>query len=166
MHARGRSTKFLTCSFKSCTVASKQCLTKHPKNTASIPGNGGVNGVLGALVVTICIYRLSSFICIYASAANIQELVAMAARRVASALIHGSDLHGVVWRPNVSDKADVLPMINWSKDTATAVAVVENAQNPQGDIDAGFKATARRMGACADRWVGGYCCPIMRSPVY
>jgi len=54
-----------------------------------------------------------------------------------------SNWHDVSWGTKGSDKADVLPSAQTKKDGGK-VAVIEEIDKPQADIDAQFEATVRR----------------------
>jgi chitin synthase len=55
-----------------------------------------------------------------------------------------SNWHDVSWGTKGSDKADVLPSAQMKKDEKGKVAVVEEIDKPQADIDSQFEATVKR----------------------
>jgi len=55
-----------------------------------------------------------------------------------------SNWHDVSWGTKGSDKADVLPSAQMKKDEKGKVAVVEEVDKPQADIDSQFEATVKR----------------------
>jgi len=55
-----------------------------------------------------------------------------------------SNWHDVSWGTKGSDKADVLPSAQSKKDEKGKMAVIEEVDKPQADIDSQFEATVRR----------------------
>ncbi|KZO91398.1 glycosyltransferase family 2 protein [Calocera viscosa TUFC12733] len=113
-----------------------------------ITGNGGANGLLlAALVATFGIYLFSSLLYLdpwhMLNSFPQYMLIAPSFTNVLNVYAF-CNLHDVSWGTKGSDKADVLPAINSTKDKATATAVVEDVQKPQEDIDAAFKETVTR----------------------
>ena len=55
-----------------------------------------------------------------------------------------SNWHDVSWGTKGSDKADVLPSANTSKDKDSKATVIEEPDKPQADIDSQFEVTVKR----------------------
>jgi chitin synthase len=117
------------------------------KFISSFFGSSGPGIVIIALAATFGLYFIASFMYLdpwHMFTSFFQYLLIMPSFINILMIYAFSNWHDVSWGTKGSDKAEALPSAKTNKDEKGKVAVVEEVDKPQADIDSQFEATVRR----------------------
>ncbi|KEF62482.1 chitin synthase 3 [Exophiala aquamarina CBS 119918] len=109
--------------------------------------SSGPGIVIIALAATFGLYFIASFMYLdpwHMFTSFIQYLLLMPSFINILMIYAFSNWHDVSWGTKGSDKAEALPSAKTNKDEKGKVAVIEEVDKPQADIDSQFEATVRR----------------------